>query len=240
MALSIDDCNKMIDAAKKNNVELFVVKQNRFNPPVEVLKKMIEEEKLGKIFNYQLSCFWNRTSDYYNQSDWRGTNKLDGGTLFTQYSHFIDLVYWFFGDIDDASSYLSNYNHTQTIEFEDTGVVIIKHLSGVIGSLNYTTNSFGENMEGSLTLFSENATIKIGGKYLNEIVYFKSEKIKMPKINHIDKPNQYGTYQGSMSNHDKVYRNLADVIINGGNARANMVDGMKCVEIISKIYASKK
>lgn len=240
MALSIDDCNKMIITAKKNNVELFVVKQNRFNPPVEVLKKLIQEDKLGKIFSYQLSCFWNRTAEYYNQSDWRGTKKLDGGTLFTQYSHFIDLVYWFFGDINDSSSYLTNYNHNDTIDFEDTGVVIIKHLSGVTGSLNYTTNSFGENMEGSLTVFSENATIKIGGKYLNEIVYFKSDKIQLPKINHIDKPNQYGTYQGSMSNHDKVYSNVVDVITNGVTARANMLDGMKCVEIISKIYASKK
>ena len=240
MALSIDDCNKMIITAKKNNVELFVVKQNRFNPPVEVLKKLIQEDKLGKIFSYQLSCFWNRTAEYYNQSDWRGTKKLDGGTLFTQYSHFIDLVYWFFGDINDSSSYLTNYNHNDTIDFEDTGVVIIKHLSGVTGSLNYTTNSFGENMEGSLTVFSENATIKIGGKYLNEIVYFKSDKIQLPKINHIDKPNQYGTYQGSMSNHDKVYSNIVDVITNGVTARANMLDGMKCVEIISKIYASKK
>jgi predicted dehydrogenase len=240
MALSVNHCKEMIDTAKKNNVELFIVKQNRFNPPVEELKKLIEGDKLGKIFSYQLSCFWNRNSDYYMQSDWRGTKIFDGGTLFTQFSHFVDLLYWFFGDVENTHCFTDNYNHSKTIEFEDTGVVILKHKSGVSGSLNYNTNSFGSNMEGSLTLFSENATIKIGGKYLNEIVYFKSEKVKLPKINSLDIPNNYGNYQGSMSNHDKVYKNIVDVINEGASVKASMYDGLKCVEIISKIYASKK
>ena len=93
MALSASDCGEMIKAAERNNKRLFSIKQNRFNPPVAAVKKIIDEGKLGKIYSVQLSCFWNRNEDYYHNS-WKGTKMLDGGTLFTQFSHFIDLLYW--------------------------------------------------------------------------------------------------------------------------------------------------
>ena len=163
MAITVRDCGQMIQAAEKSNRRLFAIKQNRFNPPVVAVKKVIDEGRLGKIMNVQLSCFWNRNPDYYKNS-WKGTLKLDGGTLFTQFSHFIDLLYWMVGDVKNVQAYMGNFNHHGIIEFEDTGVVILEFHNGAIGTINYTVNSYDKNMEGSLTIFGENGTVKIGGQ----------------------------------------------------------------------------
>ncbi len=163
MALSAYDCGEMIKAAEHTNKRLFAIKQNRFNPPVEAVKKVLDEGRLGKIYSIQLSCFWNRNPDYYHNS-WKGTLKLDGGTLYTQFSHFIDLLYWMAGDIKDVKALMDNYAHQGIIEFEDTGVVLLEFYSGAIGTINYTVNSYGKNMEGSLTLFVEKGTVNIGGQ----------------------------------------------------------------------------
>jgi predicted dehydrogenase len=236
MAINVYDCGEMIKAAEKANKRLFLNKQNRFNPPVAAVKHAIEEGKLGKIFSVQLSCFWNRNDDYYNNS-WKGTKELDGGTLYTQFSHFIDLLYWIIGDIKDVEAYTENYNHTNTIEFEDTGVAIIKFYNGAIGTINYNVNSFQKNMEGSLTIFGEKGTVKIGGQYLNELEYQNIENFEIKDLPVGNKPNNYGTYFGSMSNHDKVYENLVDVLIHGKSISTNSFEGLKTVEIIDKIYS---
>ncbi|MEZ5028766.1 MAG: Gfo/Idh/MocA family oxidoreductase [Ferruginibacter sp.] len=141
MALSVQDCGDMINAAERANRRLFIVKQNRFNPPVAAVKKILDEGRLGKIYSVQLNCFWNRNEAYYHNS-WKGTKELDGGTLFTQFSHFIDLLYWLIGDIKDAHSIIHNYHHAGIIEFEDTGVVTLQFYNGAIGTINYTVNSF--------------------------------------------------------------------------------------------------
>ena len=148
MALTVRDCEKMIKEAEDANRRLFVVKQNRFNPPILALKKVISEKKLGELFSVQLNCFWNRNEEYYRSSDWKGTRDLDGGTLFTQFSHFIDLLYWLIGDINKVYALTRNFNHKDTIEFEDTGVVILEFDNGILGTINYTVNSFNRNMEG--------------------------------------------------------------------------------------------
>jgi UDP-N-acetyl-2-amino-2-deoxyglucuronate dehydrogenase len=237
MAINVQDCGEMIKAAEKNNKRLFAIKQNRFNPPVSAIKNALDNGKFGKIFSVQLSCFWNRNEDYYNNS-WKGTKEMDGGTLFTQFSHFIDLLYWLIGDIKDAKAFFANFAHKNIIEFEDTGVVIIKFYNGAIGTINYTVNSYNKNMEGSLTLFGEYGTVKIGGQYLNELEYqsFKDFEIKDLPIG--NKANNYGNYQGSMSNHDLVYKNLIDVLKNGATISTNAFEGLKTVEIIEKIYNS--
>ncbi len=165
MATTVHDCERMIHTAEETNRRLFIVKQNRFNPPVAALKQAIDAGKLGKIINIQVNCFWNRNQDYYRESDWRGKLALDGGTLFTQYSHFIDLIYWLIGDVEDVKVYTQNYLHHDTVEFEDTGVAILSFSSGAIGAINFTIDSYGKNMEGSLTLFGEKGTVKIGGQY---------------------------------------------------------------------------
>jgi UDP-N-acetyl-2-amino-2-deoxyglucuronate dehydrogenase len=238
MALSTKDCEQMITEAEKMNKRLFVVKQNRFNPPVVAVKNLLEENKLGRILNVQLNCFWNRNEEYYKNSDWKGTLKYDGGILFTQFSHFIDLLYWFFGDIKACSAVMKNYIHKNVIEFEDSGVVSLEFENGVIGTINFTINSYRKNMEGSLTIFGEKGTVKIGGQYLNILEYQNIENYEIKELTDSEKPNDYGTYQGSMSNHDKVYKNVVDVLIKGSSIKASFLDGMKTVQIIERIYKS--
>ncbi|MGN6605323.1 MAG: Gfo/Idh/MocA family protein, partial [Ginsengibacter sp.] len=199
MAIKVHDCGEMIKAAEKANKRLFAIKQNRFNPPVVAVKEALDKGILGKIFSVQLSCFWNRNEDYYSNS-WKGTKELDGGTLFTQFSHFIDLLYWLVGDVSKASAITRNFAHQGIIEFEDTGVVALEFYNGAIGTINYTVNSYGKNMEGSLTIFAENGTVKIGGQYLNELEYQNIKDYKIENLPEGNKPNNYGNYVGSMSN----------------------------------------
>lgn len=239
MAINVHDCGEMIKAAERNNKRLFAIKQNRFNPPVAALKAAIDEGKLGKIYSIQLSCFWNRNEDYYKNS-WKGTKYLDGGTLYTQFSHFIDLLYWIVGDVKRAHTITGNFAHQNIIEFEDTGVVALEFYNGTIGTINYTVNSFGKNMEGSLTIFGEKGTVKIGGQYLNELEYQNIQDFEFKDLPIGNTANNYGQYQGSMSNHDKIYENVVDVLHNGGTISTNSFEGLKTVEIIDKIYQSAK
>ncbi|HYD20462.1 MAG TPA: Gfo/Idh/MocA family oxidoreductase, partial [Flavipsychrobacter sp.] len=117
LATNVNDCGEMIKTAERYNRRLFAIKQNRFNPPVAAVKTAIDEGKLGKIYSVQLSCFWNRNPQYYENS-WKGTKDLDGGTLYTQFSHFIDLLYWLIGDVKSAKAFMENYDHQGVIEFE--------------------------------------------------------------------------------------------------------------------------
>ncbi len=240
MAINVQDAGKMINTAEKANRRLFIVKQNRFNPPVAAVKNLIDEGNLGKIFSVQLNCFWNRDFEYYQNSDWKGTNTLDGGTLYTQFSHFIDLLYYLIGDIQDVFSFTNNFAHKDIIEFDDTGVAILKFYNGAIGSVNYTVNSYKKNMEGSIAIFAEKGTVKIGGQYLNELEYQNIEGAKIEGLSEGNPPNNYGQYIGSMSNHGEVYQNVVDVLTNGGIIATNGFEGLKTVEIIDKIYRSAR
>ncbi|MFN5335440.1 MAG: Gfo/Idh/MocA family protein [Bacteroidota bacterium] len=154
MAIKTEDCQRMMDAAQKSNRELFIVKQNRYNPPVVQLKKAIDEGRLGQIFSVQLNCFWHRDADYYKGESWRGTKTLDGGILYTQFSHFIDLMLWLMNyDVTDVHSLVKNYLHQGVTEIEDTGIVSLQFSNGAIGSIHFTTNSYSKNMEGSIAVF---------------------------------------------------------------------------------------
>ncbi len=239
MANNVNDCGEMIKAAERANRRLFAIKQNRFNPPVAAVKEAIDKGVLGALYSIQLSCFWNRNEDYYANS-WKGSADLDGGTLYTQFSHFIDLLYWMIGDVKKAYALTGNFAHKGIIDFEDTGVVALEFYNGAIGTINYTVNSYRKNMEGSLTIFGEKGTIKIGGQYLNELEYQNIEGFEFTNIPEGNKANNYGNYVGSMSNHDKVYENLIDVLQNGGAISTNSFEGLKTVEIIDKIYQSAK
>ncbi len=236
MATTVMDAEKMINASLKANKRLFIVKQNRFNPPVEAVKHALEEGKLGTIHNVQLSCFWNRNPAYYKNSDWKGTENLDGGTLYTQFSHFIDLLYYFIGDISEAQGFSGNFEHKDEIEFEDTGVVSVRFYNGAVGTINYTVNSYGKNMEGSISIFGDKGTVKIGGQYLNELDYQNIENFRIENLPEGQPPNDYGEYKGSMSNHDLVYENVVEVLTNHGVIATNGFEGLKTVEIIDKIY----
>jgi predicted dehydrogenase len=142
------------------------------------------------------------------------------------------------GDIRNAQAYIGNYHHKGIIEFEDTGAVIIEFYNGAIGTINYSVNSYGKNMEGSLTIFAENGTVKIGGQYLNELEYQNIKDYKIENLPVGNTANNYGQYQGSMSNHDKVYENVVDVLKHGSTINTSSFEGLKTVEIIDKIYNS--
>lgn len=236
MGINVHECGEMIKAAEKNNKRLFAIKQNRFNPPVATIKEAIDDGKLGDILSVQLSCFWNRNEDYYHNS-WKGTMDLDGGTLYTQFSHFVDLLYWMIGDVKSAKGFSRNAAHQGIIEFEDSGVVALEFYNGAIGAINYTVNSYGKNMEGSLTIFGSKGTVKIGGQYLNELEYQNIENFEIKDLPTGNTANNYGNYQGSMSNHDRIYENLIDVLQNNAPISTSAFEGLKTVEIIDKIYS---
>ncbi len=242
MALRKAECEDLVHLALRKNKQLFVVKQNRFNPPVQAVKQLISEKKLGEIYYVVTNCFWNRNKEYYLKSDWKGKKDLDGGTLYTQFSHFVDILYYLFGDIDisSISGIAKNVNHGDLIEFEDTGSFTFKFKNGALGCFNYTTAAYEKNMEGSFTIFAENGTIKIGGQYLNTLDYQRTNGIDITNLPASGPANDYGFYQGSMSNHDKIIHNVVETLNGRESIMTNAMEGMKVVEIIESVYNSVK
>jgi len=238
MALSEAACKRMIAAAEENDTLLFAVKQNRYNAPVDLVKQLMNSKALGQIFILQVNCFWNRSEAYYQQSAWRGTKAMDGGCLFTQFSHFVDILYYLNGDIETVKGQISNFAHQHNTEFEDTGSFVMQAKNGSIVNFNFTTCSYDKNMEGSITIFAEKGTVKIGGQYLNTIEYQCLEGEALPQVNISSKENDYGLYKGSMSNHDKVIQNVIEVLKHKGVMMTTAKEGMEVVRIIEMMYES--
>lgn len=235
MALTSAQSQKMINVANEEGVRLFVVKQNRYNKPIALAKKALSGNKLGKIFMVQCNVMWNRHAGYYEESDWKGKKELEGGALHTQVSHFIDLLIWWFGELQQAETITDTLH--QKVEIEDCGVSALRFKSGVIGSLFWTTCVYNVNYEGSITIIGEKGTIKIGGKYLNEINFWDVKSYPLPKnIEMDDQPNNYGAYQGSSSNHDKLFSDLITKIVAGREGMVEGPEGMKTIEAIEMIY----
>ncbi|MGB3779014.1 MAG: Gfo/Idh/MocA family oxidoreductase, partial [Tunicatimonas sp.] len=239
MALSSRESREMIEAAQQHGVKLYVVKQNRYNVPIRLTKQALDEQRLGKIFMVQCNVMWNRHQAYYEQSSWRGKKQLEGGALQTQVSHFLDLLVWWFGTIKEAKTIMDTLNHD--IEIEDCGVSALRFENGTIGSLLWTTCVYNVNYEGSITIIGEKGTIKIGGKYLNQIEFWDVQSYPMAtEIEFADQPNEYGQYQGSSSNHDKLIHNLIDQIVDRRQGMVEGEEGMKTIEAIETIYAHAK
>ncbi len=238
MTIKVEDGRKMIDTSAKNNVNLFVVKQNRYNPPVAKVKEIIDDGILGKIYMLVVNVYWNRGADYYAESDWKGRLEMDGGTLYTQVSHFIDLMLWYGGNFKNVEVIGKRYKHQ--IEFEDNGVVLAEFESGAIASVNYTVCAEKENMEGSITVIAENGTVKIGGQYLNTLEYERIKNYKIPDLEPSRPANNYGKYQGSMSNHAQVIQNVIDVLQNNGEQHVTAFEALKTVEFIEQCYKKMK
>ncbi|HYD22641.1 MAG TPA: Gfo/Idh/MocA family oxidoreductase [Flavipsychrobacter sp.] len=238
MAISVEQCDNMIAASQKTGKLIFSVKQNRYNPPVQAVKELLDKNELGKIYMVQVNCFWNRGDAYYSESDWRGRKEQDGGCLFTQFSHFVDILYYLNGGIIDAEGWIHNYAHPHNTEFEDTGSFVMKAENYAIINFNFTTCSYDKNMEGSITIFAEKGTIKIGGQYLNTLEYQHIKDIALPHINITAKANDYGLYQGSMSNHDKMIQNVIDVLHHNVRIMASAAEGREVVNIIELMYTN--
>ncbi|MBN4061829.1 MAG: oxidoreductase [Flavobacteriales bacterium] len=240
MGLSKENCERVIHKSLQVSKHVFIVMQNRYSPPSVWIKDLVENKKLGDIFMVQVSCYWNRDEHYYKRGNWKGTNDLDGGTLFTQFSHFIDIMYWLFGDIKNVNGAFSNFNHHNTIEFEDSGVVTFDFLNGGMGCINFSTAVWGKNMESSMMVIGSKGSVKIGGQYMNEVEYCHIEDYEMQELEDTVPPNDYGPYKGSAANHHLIIQNVVDTLKGRTSATTNALEGLKVVEIIERIYECKK
>ena len=240
MAITKQDCEKIIYKALQVSRNVFGVMQNRYSPPSTWLKQVVENKLLGEIYLVQLNCFWNRDDRYYKKGSWKGSSDLDGGTLFTQFSHFIDIMYWVFGDITDINGVFADFNHAQSTSFEDTGIVNFRFINGGMGSVNYTTSVFDTNLESSITVIGSKGSLKIGGQYMNEVVYCHIEGYTMPELPPVNPANDYGVYKGSAANHHYIIENVIDTLKGRTTMTTNALEGLKVVEIIERIYALRK
>ncbi len=236
MALSKSDCEKIIYAALHNQKTVFCVMQNRYSPPSAWLKDIIDNKTLGDIFMVQLNCYWNRDERYYKKDGWKGTQDLDGGTLFTQFSHWIDIMYWLFGDIKNIQAKFADFNHQTTTAFEDSGFVSFDFVNGGMGSINYSTAVWDKNLESSLTIVGSKGSIKVGGQYMDVVETCNIKGYTMPVLGETNPANDYGAYKGSANNHHNVIENVVDTLTGKHKITTNALEGLKVVDIIERIY----
>lgn len=239
MGLNKQEAEKVIFKALHVHKHVFAVMQNRYSPPSVWIKELIESGKLGKIYMVQLNCYWNRDDRYYKPESWHGKKDLDGGTLFTQFSHFIDIMYWLFGDIQNIQAKFNDFNHATLTDFEDSGFVSFDFVNGGMGSLNYSTSVWNQNLESSMTIIAEHGSVKIGGQYMNEVEACHIKDYEMPELAPTNPGNDYGAYKGSAANHHYVIENVVDVLKTRAAITTNALEGLKVVDIIERIYALK-
>jgi len=237
LGLFTSNCEQVISTALNFSKQVFCVMQNRYSPPSVWLKGLIEEKRLGDIYMVQLHCYWNRGDQYYKNGSWKGTIEMDGGCLFTQFSHFVDMMYWLFGDITDISAKFENFGHKESTEFEDSGMVNFKFVNGGVGCLNYSTAVWDKNMESSITILGSKGTVKVGGQYMDTVEYCHVEGYEMPDLKTASTKHDYGNYKGSANNHHFVMENVIDTLKGKTNVSTNALEGMKVVDIIQRIYS---
>lgn len=237
MALTKTDAERIVFKSLERKKNVFCVMQNRYSPPSVWLKNVMDKNLLGQLFHVQINCYWNRDDRYYTRQNWHGDAKLDGGTLFTQFSHFIDIMYWLFGDIKNISGQFKDFNHQNLTDFEDTGIVNFEFVDQGIGTLNYSTAIYHENLESSMTVIGQKGTIKVAGQYMNEVVYCNIKDYQMPELEESAPPNDYGLYKGSAQNHHLVIQNVIDSLSGHTPISTNAMEGLKIVDIIERIYA---
>ncbi len=240
MSLTKTDSEKLIFKGLQKHKQVFCVMQNRYSPPSVWLKDLLDAGTLGKVFMVQINCYWNRDERYYKPESWHGKADLDGGTLFTQFSHFIDLMYWYFGDIKNIQAKFADFNHAELTDFEDSGFVSFDFVTGGMGSINYSTSIWDKNLESSITVIGENGSVKVGGQYMNEVEYCHIKDYEMPELAPTNPGNDYGAYKGSAANHHYIIENVVDVLKGRSSITTNALEGLKVVDIIERIYEMKK
>ena len=239
MALNVADAERVLYKALSVSRQVFGVMQNRYSPPSEWLKDMIEHNRLGDIFMVQVNCYWNRDDRYYKPESWHGDTQLDGGTLFTQFSHFIDIMYWLFGDIKNIKAQFADFNHADLTDFEDSGNVQFEFVNGGMGCLNYSTSVWNTNLESSMTVIAEKGSVKVGGQYMNEVEVCTVQDYEMPILPPSNPANDYGAYKGSAANHVYITQNVVDVLKGRSSITTNAMESLKVVDIIERIYSCK-
>ncbi|SMC00459.1 oxidoreductase domain protein [Hymenobacter roseosalivarius DSM 11622] len=239
LALRTADAEQILATAAQADRLVFGVMQNRYSPPAVWLKQVMEENRLGGIFMVQINCFWNRDARYYRPGDWRGTRAQDGGTLFTQFSHFIDLLYWVFGDVTNLQARFHDFNHQHLTEFEDSGLITFDLVGGGNGTLHYSTAVWDRNLESSLTVIGEHGSLRIGGQYMDKVEHCHIRDYECPPLLPTNPANHYGFYQGSAANHVQAIAEVVDAVRSGSSVETNARQGVKVVEIIEQIYKMK-
>lgn len=237
LALNKADAERVLFKSLEVSKHVFSVMQNRYSPPSVWLKQLITQKTLGDIYMVKLDCYWNRDDRYYKAGSWHGDSELDGGTLFTQFSHFIDIMYWLFGDITNITGNFADFNHSQLTGFEDSGVVTFNFVNGGMGCLNYSTSVWDTNFESAITIIGSQGTVKVAGQYMNDVVYCHVKDYEMPELAPSNPPNDYGAYKGSAQNHHYVIQNVVDKLTDKANISTNLLESLKVVEIIERIYA---
>lgn len=240
LAILQDEALLMIQTAQYYQKHLFCMLQNRLNPLIIWLKNIIQLNLLGSIYLVQVNCFWNRDHRYYQNSTWKGKLLKDGGPLFTQFSHFTDILFALWGgpykNIHQASFF--NKKHIPYIEFEDTGCLLFSIQPDVLVQFNYTIACFEKNLESSITIIGERGSIQIGGQYMNELKACEiHDPLPEPPPIFSIPPNHYPTgYQGSAANHEAVYQNIFQVLNNHHLPFANILEAFYSVQLIEEIY----
>lgn len=239
IALTAEACKGLITMANQKDKQLHCVLQNRYSPPARWLKQVVDDKRLGEIFMVDVNCFWNRDGRYYSKNDWRGDRQLDGGTLFTQFSHFIDLMIWVFGDVRDAEGRFFNFNHSDTIDFEDSGILNLSMESGAKIDFTYSTSVWDRNMESSISVIGEKGSLKIGGQYMDSIEHCHIEGYEQPTIPSVNPPNDYGHFKGSAANHLYVLDNVIKALNHQPYELAYPQEACKSIALIEKVYQDR-
>ncbi|EKD73846.1 MAG: hypothetical protein ACD_45C00174G0001 [uncultured bacterium] len=236
MATRWADALAMVKACDEAHVRLFVIKQNRRNPTLQLLKRAIEEKRFGRIYMVNLNVFWTRPQEYYDSSRWRGTWELDGGAFMNQASHYVDLLDWLIGPIADIQAMTGTL--ARAIEVEDTGVMNIRWRNGALGSMNVTMLTYPSNLEGSIIILGEKGTVRVGGVAVNDIQHwvFKEPKNYDANINEAN----YQTTSVYGFGHPLYYKNVIDVLRGNADPETDGREGLKSLEVLIATYLSAR
>ncbi len=236
MATRWHDGLRMVKACDDAGVKLFVVKQNRRNHTLQVLKNAIEKGRFGRIYLVNVNVFWTRPQEYYDSANWRGTWEFDGGAIMNQASHYVDLLDWLIGPIESLQAYTATL--ARNIEVEDTGVVSLKWRSGALGSLNVSMLTYPKNFEGSITILGEKGTVRIGGIAVNEIKHWEFLETE-PEDSDIINAN-YETSSVYGFGHTLYYQNVVDVMRGTAEPETDGREGLRSLEVLIATYISSR
>lgn len=236
MGLTAASVQGLMNEAQARGLQLFPVMQNRYSPPSQWIKQVVDGDLLGDIYLVQLNCFWNRDARYYLPRGWHGDKQLDGGTLFTQFSHFIDTLYWLLGGIKNVQGRLYDFNHQELTDFEDSGFFTFELERGGAGSLQFSTAVYDQNFESSITLIGSQGTVKLGGQYMETVSYCHIANYQMPGLPPTNPGNDYGAYKGSAANHQFVIQNVVDLLHGRAPITTTPEEGLAVVQLIEQLY----
>lgn len=236
MATRWHDGLRMVKACDDAAVRLFVVKQNRRNGTLQLLKRAVSQGRFGRIYMVNINVFWTRPQEYYDSSAWRGTWEFDGGAFMNQASHYVDLLDWIVGPIESLQAYTATL--ARNIEVEDTGVVSVKWRSGALGSMNVTMLTYPRNMEGSITILGEHGTVRIGGMAVNDIQHW--EFAKPHEDDQLVQKASYATSSVYGFGHPLYYENVIKVLQGEAEPETDGREGLKSLEVLIAMYLSAR